>query len=526
MHTLILNLTRFGDLLQTQPVVAGYAARGDAVSMVCLENFAQAADLLPGTMQVAPFPGAGLLADLDKDWPHALQRLYNWRQQLFDAVSGATSVVNMTPTQSARLLSRFLTLRNAQIVGFGLDEHGFGFYGNSWAAFLQMSSAHRGSSPFNLVDLMLRAANLSLPGKPLSLSKPSARLLSEADALLRARAPAGCAGFAAFQLGASEPHRQWPEAYFARLGDQCWKKLHLCPVLLGAKSDRSLASAYMGVARAPCIDLIGQTSLDQLAAVLCQVRGLVTNDTGTMHLAAGLGRPILALFLATAQPWDTGPYQPGSLCLEPDLECHPCAFGTSCPHDHACRRRISPDLAFALTVRLFAAESPQGHAREDVANSGARVWRSAWDGHGFMDLLPLSKHGDDLRTQWIRIQRHYYRQFLEQAATFHPVESAGLLPDGVRTHLRSSLEQSMALLQLLEGQAQVLARAPLPKVKQKFLAYWERLQAHWQNDPYFTVLGRLWAVESQEAGLDLHGIATLTGRYARLIRSWQGMFAE
>lgn len=36
---------------------------------------------------------------------------------------------------------------------------------------------------------------------------------------------------------------------------------------------------------------------------------LITNDTGTMHLAAGLNLPILAIFLATAQPWDTGPYQ-------------------------------------------------------------------------------------------------------------------------------------------------------------------------------------------------------------------------
>ena len=49
-----------------------------------------------------------------------------------------------------------------------------------------------------------------------------------------------------------------------------------------------------------------------LAAVLRQSRLIVTNDTGTMHLAAGLGVPVLALFLATAQPWDTGPYREGS----------------------------------------------------------------------------------------------------------------------------------------------------------------------------------------------------------------------
>ena len=526
MRTLILNLTRFGDLLQTQPVVAGCKARGDDVSLICLENFAQAAGFVPGMQQIVPFPGAQLLADLDQAWPAALQRLTRWQKQVRDPLLGPSTVVNLTPTQSARLLCRVLTRPGDQVAGFGLDEHGFGFYGNAWAAFLQMSSAHRGSSPFNLVDLMLRGADLPLPTQPLSLSRPSAGQLAAADALLHAQAPAGCSGFVAFQLGASEPRRQWPEAHFARLGDQFWKKLHLCPVLLGTKAERGLATAYAGQTCTPYIDLTGQTDLAELAAILCRVKGLVTNDTGTMHLAAGLGRPIAAIFLATAQPWDTGPYHPGCLCLEPDLDCHPCAFGSSCPHDHACRHGISADLVYAQAAPLFTAGADPGASNKDIIQAGARVWQTVWDAHGFMDLQSLSGQENDVRTQWIRIQRQYYRQFLDQTEPFDPASAAGVLPVDVQDHVRASLDQSLALLQLLESQALVLAQAPLAKVKQKFLAYWERLQAHWQDDPFFTVLGRLWLVESQETGSDLSGIATLTARYARLIRSWQRMFPE
>jgi len=60
-----MNLTRFGDMLQTQPVLTGLQEHGGAVGLVCLENFSEAAGLLHGTDTVFAFPGAGLLADLD-----------------------------------------------------------------------------------------------------------------------------------------------------------------------------------------------------------------------------------------------------------------------------------------------------------------------------------------------------------------------------------------------------------------------------------------------------------------------------
>ena len=62
MHTLIVNCTRFGDLLQTQPVISGLKARGGSIGLVCLENFVKAAGLLDGVDAVHPLPGAGLLA--------------------------------------------------------------------------------------------------------------------------------------------------------------------------------------------------------------------------------------------------------------------------------------------------------------------------------------------------------------------------------------------------------------------------------------------------------------------------------
>ena len=62
MRRYVINLTRLGDLLQTQPVIQGLVDQGDQVALVCLENFAGAAALLRGLEHVAALPGAALLA--------------------------------------------------------------------------------------------------------------------------------------------------------------------------------------------------------------------------------------------------------------------------------------------------------------------------------------------------------------------------------------------------------------------------------------------------------------------------------
>ena len=524
MRTLVMNLTRFGDLLQTQPVIAGLRDQGRSAALICLDNFAGATRFLPDAEEVFALPGAGLLADLDRGWPMALERLATWKRAITEDHS-APPLLNLTPIQSARLLARILT--TGPVSGFGLDHQGFGYYGNAWAAFLQTSTMNRGCSPFNLVDLMLRGADLPISGRDLELAKPGQDVLGHLQAMLEGAASTAAAssrrGYVALQLGASEPRRQWPEEYFAQLGGLLWERFGLCPVLLGTASERRLVDGYAARTSAPFIDLIGRTSLPELAAALCHADLLVTNDTGTMHLAAGLGRPVAAIFLATAQPWDTGPYQENSLCLEPNLDCHPCAFGTACGLQEECRRAITPEQAFELIRTHLLPQSDKD--QPSTANpKSVRAWKTCRDAHGFLDLTALTGQETDPRTQWIRIQRHYYRQFLDQQSDIRSSDHLLSLPSEVRDQILASLEQAVAMLRILESQAQVLATAPLPKIKQKFMAYWERLQAHWQADPFFAVLGRLWLTESQDQGRDIAGVLRLTRRYLTFTLAWKGAF--
>ena len=236
----------------------------------------------------------------------------------------------------------------------------------------------------------------------------SARLL----ATTLAHAPVIRHGFIGMQLGASEKRRQWPVSHFVELGKRIWQEEGICPVLLGEASERPLADEYARLTGTPFVDVVGQTNIFELGAVLREMAMLVTNNTGTMHLAAGLGLPLLAIFLATAQPCDTGPYLPGSCCLEPTLPCHPCPHDHDCVLGEKCRHHISA----SIVADLVLAKLTSGQWSEGITTSAcreARIWQTATDSRGFITTTCLSDHKADDRTLWLCQQRVYWRRILD-----------------------------------------------------------------------------------------------------------------
>ena len=503
MRALVLNLTRFGDLIQTQPLLSLLSRRGYEVGLACLENFA--AELLNDVAVVHPLPGARLLARRDSDWRRLLSELdrFTCRIQGF----APDLLVNVTPSLSARLLSRMLPARERR--GFCLDPMGFGIYSSPWAAFLQASSRYRGQSPFNLVDLLIKVGHLEPEATPAPLAQTGE--CGSAMERLRRMSPVQARGFIGFQLGASEDRRRWPVEFFSRLGRALWEKHALLPVLLGSPAESRLGERYARTA-APCLDLIGRTDLKDLAGLLRGMELLVTNDTGTMHLAAGLNVPVAAFFLATAQPWDTGPYLEGCLCLEPDLECHPCAFGSACHREEACRRCIGPQevlhqLESFLTARRWT--RPQ--------ESGVRAWVTGRDAAGFMGLEPLSGHADTDRGAWILMQRHFYRHFLDEKGCAPFPATTGRLSPPALARMAATLGRARDLLVLLAGQGELLGRSS--HIQRKFLATWQTLATILAEDPNLAVLSGLWITQTQEQGLELDSLRRTIASYRTLFEA-------
>ena len=512
VDVLVCNLTRFGDLLQSQPLLADLAASGRRVGLLCLENFASATPLLRHVDQVWTLPGARLMAGLDRSWQGAAADLMGFARQL-RAEAGNPVVLNLTPTLPARLLTRLLAAHPEETLGFGLDAEGFGVNGGLWATFLGVATRRRLNAPFNVVDMFRMTAQpligrqVPVDGSRFSLREPAPEALAWADAYLAAAGEVPTGGHVAFQLGASEARRQWPAERFAALGDRLWSEVRIRPVLLGSPSEAPLAEAYGRAARHPFVNAVGATDIPKLAALLRRSRLLVTNDTGTMHLAAGLGVPSLAFFFATAQPWDTGPYLAGCCCLEPALPCHPCGFGQSCPRDEACRRLPAAEPVARLALGYLASGRWQEGISPELC-SQVRVWETGFDAEGFATVTSLSGHGAEARSLWLTGLRQFWRQLLddlggtpsEAGKAEGPALSGAPLKDAGAAV--AALTQGATLLDALSAAGALTGRSA--QAGQLFLRNCERLQQVLDASPPLASLGAFWRElrETRGGGMD------------------------
>jgi ADP-heptose:LPS heptosyltransferase len=112
-------------------------------------------------------------------------------------------------------------------------------------------------------------------------------------------------------------------------------------ILFGTKNDAAAGNQIAAAIGDHCVNRIGQTTLDQLIDELRECRLVLTNDTGTMHLASLLGLPVVAIFGST-EPRLTGPLGNGHIVLRHHVECSPC-FLRECPIDFRCMKAVSTD---------------------------------------------------------------------------------------------------------------------------------------------------------------------------------------
>lgn len=171
----------------------------------------------------------------------------------------------------------------------------------------------------------------------------------EVHRLLRCRIPSIDPDCIALQPGARWDNKRWPLEHFRQLIGQLRSRLpHTQILILGGDGDRPLGATLAGEGRAGVVDLTGQLDLQELIEVMRRVRALVTNDTGPMHIAAALGRPVVGLFGPT-EPARTGPYGPQHRILRHELPCAPCLKSR-------CRWRDPIGCLVGIEPRLVADE--------------------------------------------------------------------------------------------------------------------------------------------------------------------------
>jgi len=137
------------------------------------------------------------------------------------------------------------------------------------------------------------------------------------------------------------PAKQWPADRFREVMRIISAEINPLWKLFGTAGDANTAEMILAGFRGRYDNRVGKTSLDQLIDELRSVTVLVTNDTGTMHLADYLGVPLIAIFGST-EPVLTGPRGALSKVLRDHVPCSPC-FLRECPIDFRCMKGIAPE---------------------------------------------------------------------------------------------------------------------------------------------------------------------------------------
>jgi heptosyltransferase-2 len=151
------------------------------------------------------------------------------------------------------------------------------------------------------------------------------------------------------------PAKRWLPERFAYAAEKITRQSSVQWILFGMTRDVTVGEQIAAALGDQCVNRIGQTTLDQLIDELRECRLLLTNDTGTMHLAALLGVPVVAIFGST-EPRLTGPLGNVHIVLRHHVECSPC-FLRECPIDFRCMKAVSVQEVADAVLSLLQKQS-------------------------------------------------------------------------------------------------------------------------------------------------------------------------
>ncbi len=412
-NVLLVNITRLGDMLQATPTIAGIKMENpDAkISVLVEKQFAGICDWLPDIDEV-------LTVDLGTT-VRALARGSEGLIEAFEVVDDLVKLLrsknfdyclNMSSSAYTALLLKLVGVKEHG--GWMSDDQGHRVIESEWAKLFATSVFHqnRQFNSINLVDVFRCSANVTEhPDKLQVIVDPGAQ--ERVRNLLAEARFTNTGPIIALQAGASQGKRQWLPKNFIALISLLLEQQNARLVLTGTDKELHIIEPIKAAfAENPNVFVAaGKTKIAELAALLDEADLLITGDTGPMHIAAATSTPVLAMFLASAYGFETGPYGADHIVLQPVIACGPCNPNKPCARPD-CHDQLAPELMAALAKwRLdgMTAPLPASDPQKVI------IYRSTFDKYGFCDLLPLNDPSSDWRT---RYRNAYRRMWLDDLA--------------------------------------------------------------------------------------------------------------
>lgn len=425
---LIIQLARFGDILQTKRLLRTLSARGQV--HLCVDSSLTAlARLVYPEAEVHGLRAHG--APSDEAFVHNAALFARLRGEVF------TQVYNLNHSGLNCAFARLFD--PAQVRGYAMRDNQA--LHDPWVRMAFRWTGDRRRAPLNLVDFWAHFAPQALAP---ALVNPPARGQGRGLGVV---------------LAGREQRRSLPPAVLAQAVRTAFESMGGVPVyLLGSTAEQAVARQLMRALPGTMLDkvhnLAGKTDWHGLAEALTGLDALLSPDTGTMHLAAHLGVPVRAFFLSSAWCFETGPYGEGHTVWQACPECAPCLEAAPCPvaltgqAGQAGQAGQGPPCAACFSSPAFV--------RSLAAHCNPHSPSAAWLGTASGDLpecLVLHSVLDDLGSFWqgdsgqdaAATERQWLRKLVTEYA--EPSVSGKILPAQAAAMAGSLYDESDWMLQ-------------------------------------------------------------------------------
>jgi heptosyltransferase-2 len=321
-RSLVVAPQWIGDAVMAEPLLAELAGRGETLTVAALPWVAPVLRAMPQVAEITELPFAhGRL-----DWAA--------RKQLAATLRGRFDRAYVLPNSIKSALVPWLARIPVRV----------GYQGEGRWLLLNRRLPNPSDERPPMVAFYGALAGdggVASDARP-RLSLPSAKVL---EALARAQVRRGA--YWVFAPGAEYgPAKRWPTEHFAALARQLYAQSLQPVLLLGSGKDGPVCDEISLLAPGACRVMAGKTTLDEAMALIAAARGMVSNDSGLMHVAAGFDIPQAAVFGSTS-PDHTPPHSPKSRVVwlkgELGLDCMPC-FARECRYGHyRCLTEVKPE---------------------------------------------------------------------------------------------------------------------------------------------------------------------------------------
>lgn len=316
MKVLVVQLARFGDIVQTIPVANALKRNPEMeLHFLCRQRFSDAANLCPAIDQLHVLDTKNILAPiimspfngkpLDGD-ENSLARLTDWldglREQKFDRI------INLSFSPISSFLVHYIACETTLISGYTRHSDGYLHIPDDSSAYFYAQVGINKNNRIHISDLFGLIANVEYQTSDWTLSVEDDELVRQKYGLLEGK-------YVVVHIGASQKYKAVSESSWIEiiLSLNASSKL----VLLGVESEAEIAEAIEKQVgnKKSIINLVGKTSLFDLPAILKSAELLVGCDSLPIHICSLVDTPVLNLSFSSVNFWETGPLSKKSSIL-------------------------------------------------------------------------------------------------------------------------------------------------------------------------------------------------------------------